>query len=188
MPARKRKKESKINLLPREEFLVSTAGRILAWILSSFRIIVIVTEILVMLAFLSRFWLDAQNTDLNELIKQKQAVLAASLSFEKEFRDIQARLKVFSEFSEDEGVIASSLSTISASIPPDIFLESIYFGDSGVVVQGTSTSEISIQQFIVNLNSRKAFEKIALEDIRSKKEEQLLLFRITIQRKEEEGK
>lgn len=188
MPARKRKKEPKINLLSREEFLTSTAGRILAWILSSFRIIVIVTEILVVLAFLSRFWLDAQNTDLNELIKQKRAVLAASLSFEKEFRDIQARLEVFSEFTEDEGVIASSLDTINTSIPPDIFLESIFFTDNGVVVQGASTSEISIQQFVVNLNSRKTFGKITLEDIKSKKEEQLLLFRITIQRKEKEGK
>ncbi len=186
MPARKtkRKKESKINLLPREDFLVSTPGRILAWILSSFRIIVIVTELLVMLAFLSRFWFDAQNTDLNELIKEKQAVLASSLAFEKEFRDVQVRLQIFSEYSQDEGLIGSSLEAISESIPPDIFLESVYLADTGLVVQGTSISEISIQQFMVNLDSSETFGEITLEDIRSKEEDQVLVFRMTIQRKE----
>ena len=65
-----RKKSSRINLLPQEEFAASTLGRILAWILSTFRILVIMTELIVILAFLSRFWLDARTTDLNEEIKQ----------------------------------------------------------------------------------------------------------------------
>ena len=80
------RKKRQINLLPQEEFAASTLGRVLNWLLTTFRYIVIVTEIVVMTAFLSRFWLDAKSTDLNELIKQKQAVIAASADFEKEFR------------------------------------------------------------------------------------------------------
>ena len=63
MPA---KKEPEINLLPQEEFEGSVIGRILKWGLSTFRIIVIIVEMVVMAAFLSRFWLDAKNSDLNE--------------------------------------------------------------------------------------------------------------------------
>ena len=95
MAALKQKsKKEEINLLPQKGFASTTAGRILAWILSTFRIIVIVTEIIVMVAFLSRFWLDAQNTDLDEEITQKQALIAASLGFEKRFKQTQSVVPV----------------------------------------------------------------------------------------------
>lgn len=181
MPALK--KERRINLLPREEFLTSTVGRVFAWILSTFRVIVIVTEILVMLAFLSRFWLDAQNTDLNELIKQKQAVLAASLDFENEFNDTRERLSVFSEYATSQGVITHALVSISSNLPPDMFLTSISFSNKAVTVQGTSPTETSIQQFVVNLDSNKDFENVTLEDVRSK-QEQFLVFKLGFQLKE----
>jgi Tfp pilus assembly protein PilN len=169
MPATK-KRSRKINLLPREEFLTSTAGRIFAWILSTFRIIVIVTEILVMLAFLSRFWLDAQNTDLNELLLQKQAVLAAALDFENEFKDTQARLYVFNEYAKDEQIISDALNVISSSLPPDIFLGSIAFNEKAVSTKGTSPSEAGIQQFIVNLSASDKFFNVTLVDVKSEQE------------------
>jgi len=45
--------------------------------MGSFRIIVIVTEIIVMGAFLSRFWLDAQNSELDSSIKIASAQITA---------------------------------------------------------------------------------------------------------------
>ena len=78
-----------INLLPKEEFAASTWGRILTWLLSTFRIIVIFTEVIVMAVFLSRFWLDAKANDLNELLRKNQAILKTTTEFENEFRDIQ---------------------------------------------------------------------------------------------------
>ncbi len=179
MPAKK-KREPRINLLPREEFLSSTAGRVFAWVLSTFRVIVIVTEILVMIAFLSRFWLDARNTDLNELIKQKQAVLASSLEFEKEFKDIQARLKVFNDYVGGEDLVSKTLSTITSTIPPDVILTSVTFSGKQIVIEGKVAIETSIQQFIVNLDSSEVFEEVLLQTIRTKTEDQSLEFNITI--------
>ena len=86
--------KNQINLLPSRGLGSSTAGRVLSWILSTFRIIVIVTEIIVMVAFLSRFWLDAQNTDITEEMTQKQAVLAASLDFERKFKETKEKCVV----------------------------------------------------------------------------------------------
>lgn len=186
MPSRK--KEQKINLLPREEFLASTAGRVLSWILSTFRVIVIITEILVMLAFLSRFWFDAQNTDLGELMKQKESVLAASLGFEKEFRDVQSRLKVFSEYSQEEGIVAETLNTATSYLPPDVALTSYSYAKEAFVIMGTSPSEISIQQFVVNLAKGAKLENVTLESIKTHEETKLLIFRVKIIRKEEETK
>ncbi len=60
-----RKNQQLINLLPQEEFAVSTLGRILAWLMSTFRYIVIAVEMVVMLAFLSRFWLEWNTHDVD---------------------------------------------------------------------------------------------------------------------------
>lgn len=82
MPARKKKTKA-INLLPQEAFAKTTLGRTLTWLLSTFRIIVISVEMVVVVAFLSRFWLDARITDLNDELKQKQAVITSLATFEK---------------------------------------------------------------------------------------------------------
>jgi len=176
----RKKKELKINLIPKEDFSATTAGRVIAWILSTFRIIVIVTEILVMLAFISRFWLDAQNTDLTEVIKQKQAVLVASSSFENQFKDTQARLKIFSEYSIGEGEIPKLINAVSSRLPSDVVLDSISVSKEGMIISGLSTNETSIQQLIVNLYEEEAIDEVLLQEVTYESDSQLLKFKITI--------
>lgn len=182
-----RKKED-INLLPQRGFESTTTGRILAWVLSSFRIIVIVTEIIVMIAFLSRFWLDAQNTDLTDELESKQAILSSSLNFEMEFKDIQDRISIYSELTSYDVTKASIANTISALLPPDIFLTSVVFGADGIGVAGRSPNERSIQQLVVNLNSENDFDKTQLVEIKSDEEDvNSLLFRLKVSLRKEEG-
>lgn len=161
------KKEEQINLLPERGFEQTTTGRILNWILSSFRVIVIITEIIVMIAFLSRFWLDAQNTDLSEEIQQKQAVLLASQDSEKEFKDAQKRLKVFTELTKDETVVSRSLNTIRSYLPDDIILDTISFSKDAVHIEGLSPNERAVQQLIINLDSTENFEDVSLIELKS---------------------
>lgn len=178
----RKKKAAKINLLPKEDFSSSTAGRVLVWILSTFRIIVIVTEILVMLAFISRFWLDTQNTDLTDSIKQKQAVLAASTTFENQFKDTQARLNIFSGYVGDEGEVPKLINTVSSRLPSDVALESISATKEEIIISGLSTSERSIQQLIVNLNQEDSIQDVVLQEVSFESETRLLKFRISIPR------
>lgn len=155
MSAQKRKED--INLLPEKGFETTTTGRILAWILSTFRVIVIVTEIIVMIAFLSRFWLDAQNSDLNEKIQQKQAVLAASQNFEKQFKTTQNRLSVFSQLINNQVDSNETLVKIIESLPPDIVLTNILITKGSIEISGSTPNEKSIHQLSVNLNSKGNF-------------------------------
>src|SRR3989344_8405452 len=157
-----RKKTEQINLLPRKGFQTSTAGRILAWILSTFRIIVIVTEIIVMIAFLSRFWFDAQNTDLNEKIQQKQAVLAASKDFELRFKDVQDRLEIFSNLTDNKMKNSEILTLITRSIPSDVILTKLAVAKESFLLTGSTSNEKSIQQLIVNLASNQNFNNLGL--------------------------
>jgi len=54
------KKEKPINLLPKDSFAETTLGRVITWFLGTFRIMVIAVELVVVAAFLSRFWLDSK--------------------------------------------------------------------------------------------------------------------------------
>src|SRR3990167_3725924 len=111
-------KNKPINLLPQEEFDASIVGRVLKWAMGTFRIIVIITEMIVMGAFLSRFWLDARNSDLNELIDIKSAQISLQSEFEKEFRGLQTKLNIIEEMSKNTKS-SEVLSRVSSKLPPD---------------------------------------------------------------------
>lgn len=162
-----RKSQPQINLLPQKNFEQTTTGRVLAWILSTFRIIVIVTEIIVMIAFLSRFWLDAKNTDLTDEINDKKAVLSASSNFEKEFRDTQTRLAIFSQTIATEKIPSASLSLITSYLPDSVFLTSFSFSHDTISLQGSSSDEMSIQQFLTNIAASEKFINVNLTELRS---------------------
>lgn len=170
-----RKREDQINLLPQKGFEQTTGGRVLVWILSTFRIIVIVTEIIVMIAFLSRFWLDAQNTDLTEEIKQKQSILAASQTFENEFKDTQGKLAIYSEIVKDRGMFSDSLQSITSYLPQDLFLSSVRIAGNSVQIEGSTPNERSIQQLVVNLDASEILSDIQISEITSDSESPGLL-------------
>lgn len=179
MPARK--KET-INLLPEKGFASTTTGRILAWILSTFRIIVIVTEILVMVAFLSRFWLDAQNTDLGDEIDQKKAVLIASKNFESDFRDTQKRLDIYSQLTDAQKRATSTLKKVTELLPLDVFLTAVNVQEDAWAISGRTPSEKSIQQLVVNLDSIDGVDKTSITSISTDEDDpSTLVFKLNMQ-------
>lgn len=156
-------KQSKgINLLPQEEFAASTLGRILAWLLSTFRIIVIITEVIVMGVFLSRFWLDVRANDLNELIRTNQAILTTTTSFENIYKDLQTKLNTFSTINTLKTNYSDPIKIVTKYLPSDVSLTGIQFSGNSLQIKGNSISEISISQFLVNLKSIKTFDNVTL--------------------------
>ena len=159
-------KNKAINLLPQEEFEVSTVGRVLKWAMGTFRIIVIVTEMIVMGAFLSRFWLDSQNSDLSDSINVKAAQITAQAAIEKQFRSIQSKLSIFSQLS---GGTAPSLtvSSITQALPPDITLSGVTITDASIQINGVANSEAGIVQFLADLQANKNFTNVNLGQVGS---------------------
>lgn len=169
-----------INLLPQEEFDASILGRILKWAMGTFRIIVIVTEMIVMGAFLSRFWLDAQNADLAESIKIKSSEISAQSEFEKEFRDIQSKLNIVKSLSA-ETKLSDRINLIASKTPSDITLSSVSVQNNTASIRGAAASEISVAQFLSNLKNEKTFKKVELGSLNSSENNaNLTLFTINI--------
>lgn len=169
-----------INLLPKEEFDASVTGRALKWATGTFRIIVIITELIVMTAFLSRFWLDAQNSDLNDAISVKSAQIESQSDFEKSFRDLQDRLSVFNDYTKNTGT-SDFLTKITSHVPQNIVLQSLTLQDGAIQVKGNAGSEIDVSQFISNLKTEKTFKNITLEQVGTSDTNELsILFNIKI--------
>jgi len=153
-----------INLLPQEEFETSLVGRVLRWATGTFRIIVILTELVVMGAFLSRFWLDAKNSDLNELIEVKSAQISSQSDFEKEFRNLQKRVEVFKKMSADKK-FSEILAAITSKLPPEVSFSSLSLRESAAQIKGVAKSELAITQFMANLEADQFFKEVSLEQI-----------------------
>jgi len=180
MSARKKKKG--INLLPVDRFSLTTAGRIFKWLLGTFRYIVIAVEMIVMLAFLSRFWLDAKNADLNDEIKQKETRIKASQETEKEMLSIQKKLKAFSTLAAPKTLPSDLLTKIPPLVPQEVTLSSIFINPKGIIITGNSFTEIGVLQTIANLKSDKSNKKVSLQSVSiDENNEKTLKFTINIE-------
>jgi Tfp pilus assembly protein PilN len=134
----------------------------------------------VMAAFLSRFWLDAQNNNLNTSIKVASAQISAQSSFEKEFRGIQQKLSIFKQITAIP-TESSRLDLVTSKIPQDLVLSSIGIQNNQIQIKGTAGSEIGVAQFISNLKSDSTIKKTELESIGSSDQNgSLLTFLINV--------
>ena len=164
----KKKKEPRINLLPQEEFQASTLGRVLKWLLTTFRYIVIATEMIVMIAFLSRFWLDARSGDLTDAINQKKAIIASYSKFENTFRSTQNKLKTFVAFTGSNSTASPIIADISSKIPANIILTDISINGPKIEITAQSPDVASASNFINNLNSSTTLQDMQLTSVESK--------------------
>lgn len=81
-----------VNLLPGDDLEGRPGGIFLKWALTWGKRIVVTTELIVILAFLSRFWLDTEVANLSETIDQKKMVVWSQSDFEQKFRSLSQRV------------------------------------------------------------------------------------------------
>lgn len=163
----KPKKQKRVNLLIQEDFEHTTLGRILNWSLSAGRVIVIITELIVILAFLSRFWLDRQLTDLNEQNNFKKNQIEAQASFEQDFRKAQKTLAAYKKLTETQILVADKIKKISAALPADVSLDKVSFVgvDNDLQISGLSLSEAGLAGFIKALEDSGQFGETKLAEV-----------------------
>lgn len=133
-----------VNLVPKDEFLKSPVGNFLVWSLSVGRYIVIFTELIVILSFLSRFKLDRELTDLNEKIQvQKQTILSFA-DTESKFVDVKLKIDAIKRNQENEFTL-ESLDFLEKNTPVDIKLSRININLEGWSVEGSALSALGIK-------------------------------------------
>jgi len=116
MPPRKKE----ISLLPEEEKIDSLTARALHWLSTVGRVIIIFTELLVISAFVSRFWLDRKNSDLSEIIRQRKAILKTTQQFETELALVQRKVEVVKKTIDTQPAYDRKITALTRSTPPEI--------------------------------------------------------------------
>ena len=106
-----------INLLPKDPFLESPLGKILQWALSAGRYLVIVTELVVVISFATRFSLDRRVTDLNSAIHQKQIIIQSYGDLEERVLTVQKKIDSFAQV-EQQFNLAEAFPPLSEIVPP----------------------------------------------------------------------
>lgn len=142
-----------INLLPREEFEKKPLGHFLTWALSVGRYIVIFIELVVLLAFLSRFKFDRDLSDLYDKIQQKQAQITAYSDFETEFRLFQQRLEELNTLAKQQTPSREIIENVTQAIPDDVSLNILQLTEDQVKISGTTLSDAGLKVFVKNLSA-----------------------------------
>ncbi len=170
MPAQPQK--ININLLPSEDLEKTPAGRFLKWALTVGRYIVIFTELVVLIAFLSRFWLDRTLSDLHESIGQKQAIVKSAQELEVQARSIQSRLKEAKGVMDANLNVDEILNLLSKMTPTDIVYDNLLISRSGLNISASALSELSLSVFSYNLRNSKMFSDINFDSLEKNKKQQ----------------
>jgi Tfp pilus assembly protein PilN len=155
----------KINLLGDSEMEHTSVGRIVTWAVTYGRYIMIGTEIVVLLAFISRFSLDRKLTDLKEETSQKQAIIEANVDFEKDIRGLQERLSKIKVLLAPPLHPLDILITMQSYLPTDVILESLAITNGKISIVGSAGTPGGFAVYMNNLQSSKMFTNIELGDI-----------------------
>lgn len=160
MPAQRRP----INLLPLSEFETSFGGRFLKWAVTWGRYIVILTELVVIAVFLSRFKLDRDLSLLGEEIEGKKNILEAQSATEEEFRRIQARVGVIKNLIATQLNVEKRMENLSKRIVPGVKLTEVFLTKEKSEISGIALGEEAVGETIARLRGG-GVKKVELVEI-----------------------
>lgn len=152
----------KINLLPTEDIEKQPLNKFLKWVLTYGRTIIITTELIVILAFLSRFVLDRELTDLHEAISQKRAIVEATYDLEYGFRNLQNRLENVKKLSGTSTNIDKVLEVLVTNMPADVYLTDFNLTKDNISLSAVANSRMGFSVFVNNLKKSKIFSDIKI--------------------------
>jgi Fimbrial assembly protein (PilN) len=154
-----------INLLGDSDMDHTPIGRIVGWAVTYGRYIMIGTEIVVLLAFISRFSLDRKLTDLKEEVTQKQDIIEANISFEKDIRDLQDKLGKIKVLIDQPVNPLLAVSIFQTILPQGVYLKAYDLNKNVLTVQAIAGSTEAFSEFMKNLQSSTYLSAIDIGDI-----------------------
>ncbi len=154
-----------INLLGSSKQELSPVGRMITWITTYGRYIMITTEMIVLIAFISRFSLDRQLTDLKDEISQKQDIIAYNQGLEITFKRTQDSLNKIKVLLDRQSKPTDTIQTLHTLLPSGTYFQTLSINNGKVTAQITSLTVQSFSQLLLNLNATKSLKNIEIGTI-----------------------
>lgn len=151
--------------MPVSNFEKSLLGKTFSWAFTAGRYIVITTELIVIIAFFSRFKLDRDLADLHQSIEEKQTIIESFAKLEKQVRFLQERTKIIQALESDQMQAAKILEDLAQITPSDIYLNELSLTKEALSAGAVALSDASLANFLSNLQKSGKFEEINLTSL-----------------------
>lgn len=138
------------------------------WALTVGRLVVILTELVALSAFLYRFSLDRRLIDLHDQVSQKQSIVKLLKQKEGTYRNIQGRLALASTLSKTGQEKNQIFSDILSLAPPDFIFNNIMVSQDTVKIDASVKSVSSLANFIRDIRNYKETGSVSLDKIENK--------------------
>ena len=155
---------SSINLLPKDSFEFSTFGKALKWATTAGRVLVVMTEFVVLLAFASRFYFDKKLDDLGEVLVQKQAQIVAYADVETQIRKVLIKQQPVEVFQKSNLGFAAKVDGLTQILPAGTVLDSMTLDKDGLALSGRAQSEFGFAQFVSGIKKMPNVSMINMKD------------------------
>jgi hypothetical protein len=169
--------KKELSLLPDAENPNSFSAQLFKWLTTVGRWVIVITELVVIGAFLSRFYLDRKNSDLSEVVRQQEAILGSTQGFENEFNSLQQRLKMIKSFYDSQPQYDQQIALLVSSTPDDIIYDDLSISydkdtqQTRTMASLTAFKEDSIVNFITNLMVNPDIQTVTINQIEKKPKE-----------------
>lgn len=154
-----------INLIGEEDLSHTPQGRIVQWAMTYGRYIMILTEVVVLGAFVSRFTLDRKLTDLKEEITQKQAIIEANVELETQIRTAQTQIDQVKKLIDGQDQPKNTLHLVESFLPLDVYLESLDIKQNTLTTHATARTTGGFAQLLANLKALKQLTNVSIGSI-----------------------
>lgn len=155
-----------INLLPQSEFETSFWGKLLTWALSTGRYVILLTELVVIVAFMSRFKLDRDLQILSDKISGQKNILNAYSSSETRFRQVQTKMTTVGKMLDTQPKVSEALDLVTTKVITGVRLENISVDAlSGVSITGTALDSLLFGDFVTRFSASPQWKSIDLSSI-----------------------
>lgn len=166
-----------INLLKNKE--ADFFGEFIKWALTIGRLVVIITEIIALSAFVYRFSLDRRLIDLRSEIKQKQTIISAQKNNEEKYRDLHDRLYLASNFSNLSQEGYKTLTDILNLTPQGITLNNLVLAKDKINIDASVLIASSLSLFVNSLKNYPSIETISIDNIENRPQTNFIVVTIT---------
>src|SRR3989344_1024753 len=150
------------------------------WALSIGRVVVILVELVALTAFLYRFSLDRQIIDFRGKIKQEQAVLTFLKPREEKYRNLQERLNLASQFTNENNERIKAIEDVISFMPEGMSLNSFSLSKEGIRLTADISTISSLREFTEKLKAYEKVESVSIDKIENRPSNALISVTLTI--------
>ncbi|HET9946575.1 MAG TPA: hypothetical protein VFQ63_00790 [Patescibacteria group bacterium] len=137
------------------------------WALTIGRVVIIITELIALGAFLYRFSLDQRLVNLHDHIAQEQAIVNLLKSNETTFRNLQDRLALAKAVMDQSANTNKTFSDVIQLIPPSMQVSTFLMTQDNIKIDGSLASIAVLRDFVDKIKAYPQVTSVSVDKIQT---------------------